>query len=113
MAGINRPGKVSIFVYVVAGLFAISLIVLIIGLAVGANCRNKSDASAKRSTTAKIESLSQFCKSSPEAERIKLNAFLKKVQKAYFENSPDQVVYDPDVKFDDMHEHLKQRYDRL
>lgn len=106
----SKPGKVSAFVYIVAGIFAVSLIVLIIGLAMDANCRNKVDSGAKSSlSTAKIERLSQFCKYSQEAERMQLDGYLKKVQRAYFKYSPNSAAFDPDVNAEGMHEHLKKR----
>ena len=105
----NKDEKVSNIVYVVAGLFTVALAILIVGIAMEKNCqskaRNKSSAAA-----IKLERLSQFCKYSQEADRIGLNAFLMRVQKAYFDTSPNQVAYDPDVKYADMHEHLKKRY---
>ena len=101
--------QISIPICVAAVVFTVGLIVLIVGLALDTKCSG-DDVHAPTSSTAKLESLSQFCKYSAEAQLIGLPAFLKRVQKAYFDNSPNQVAFDPDVKASDMHEHLKKRY---
>ena len=106
--------KVSPIFYIVAGALAVSLIFLIVGLAVDISCRNKMRDNSKPSgVVKKLTSLKEFCSYSPEAKRIGLKAFLKKVQKAYFEHTPNHVAHDPDVKSEEMHEHLKKRYDIL
>ena len=105
--------KVSPIFYIVAGALAVSLIFLIVGLAVDISCRNKMKDNSMPNSAKKMTSLKEFCSYSPEAKRIGLKAFLKKVQKAYFEHTPNQVTYDPDVKSEERHEHLKKRYDMM
>ena len=107
----DKDGKISNLIYVVAGLFIVGLAILIVGIAMEGNCRGNVSNNAKATPAGmKLERLSQLCKYSQEADRIGLNAFLKKVQRAYFDNSPNEVAFDPDVKSGDMHEHLKKRY---
>ena len=103
----DKIRRISLPLYVAAGVFTVGLIILIVGLALDTKCSGKDTPTA---STAKLESLSQYCKYSAEAQSIGLPAFLKRVQKAYFDNSPNQVAFDPDVAASDMHEHLKKRY---
>ncbi len=105
----SSSGKVHPFAYIAAGLLVVGLIVLIVGLSLNFNC-NDNDKSKKQDTASKarkLESLKEFCDYSPEAQRIGLKPFLTKVQKSYFEQSPHQVAYQPDIK--DMSEHVKTR----
>ena len=108
---INKASQAPKVLYLAAAVLIVGLIFLIAGAALIANCGgSKASDNAKAPTAKKLKSLSQFCEYSPEAERMGLNKFLKKVQRAYFENSPHQVAFDPDVKAGDMHEYLKKRY---
>eukprot|EP00794_Sanderia_malayensis_P004766 gene4766-5393_t len=79
-------------------------------LALDIACKDKTTSITPSPKARKLTSLKEFCEYSPEAKRIGLDAFLKKVQLSYYEHFPNQVSYQPDIKSEEMSEHVLKRY---
>ena len=111
MAFMSKIGKASPGLYAAVGFLILGLVILIVGVTVDIKCSNEKSWTSPSSGGGQrnITGLKEFCKYSPEAERIGLDTFLKRVKAAYYENMPNQVAYDPDVKFNDRFEDLKKR----
>ena len=107
--------------YLAAALLGIGVFVLILGLVFISKsgpkilCKDKSSLNtvtsdkSDKSETKKLSTLKEFCAYSDEAKRLGLEDFLKKVQKAYFDNNPNQVAYQPDLTTEELNEKVKTR----
>ena len=73
------------------------------------NNNNNNNTSVNNTIDKKLTTLKEFCAYSDDAKQLGLEDFLKKVQKAYFDNNPNQVAYQPDLTMEELNENVKTR----
>ena len=107
----------------IIALIVFALIILITGIVLitskasgcntskGGSTQSGSKGGSTQSGTrrSKISDMKEYCAYSKEAELIGLSKFLKKVQKSYFDNYPNQVGFQPDLTREELNFQIQKR----
>ena len=94
----TTKGKTGLVI--IAAVCVISMACLFAGIALMATSKACNNTHSQAGSAGKTDALKEQCKFSKEAQRIGLEAFLKKVREQFFKYHPENTAYHPDAVSD-------------